>query len=209
MCRSCLPLVFRSICAPLAILALALISSTGRAASPTDQPRTNARTQPPLLPRSPAQNHTPATSAAARQTTGQPAQKTGAADVLQPMETTDPKSRAEFQKLIGANWIWSPAYEKDAVPVGDCYFRKTITLAGAVDFAQVHIACDNQYELFVNGKSVGTGADWRKMDVHDITKLIRPGINVVAVKASNSDAGAAGLVARVIIKEKGGTFESY
>ena len=209
MCRLCLPSVFRSACAPLAILALVLMSSSGQAASPNDQPRTNPRTQPPLLQRSPAQNRTPATSAANRQTTGQPAQKTGATDALQPMETTDPKSRAEFQKLIGANWIWSPAYEKDAVPVGDCYFRKTITLANAVDFAQVHIACDNQYELFVNGKSVGTGADWRKMDVHDVTKLIRPGINVVAVKASNSDAGAAGLVARVIIKEKGGTFESY
>ena len=47
------------------------------------------------------------------------------------------------------------------------------------------------------------------MDVHDITKLIRPGINVIAVKATNTDAGAAGLVARVIVKEKGGTFESY
>jgi putative heme-binding domain-containing protein len=125
------------------------------------------------------------------------------------METTDPKSRAEFLKLIGANWIWTPAFEKDAVPTGDCYFRKTITLANAVDFAQVHIACDNRYELYVNGKQVGTGSDWRKMDVHDITKLIRPGINVVAVKASNTDTGAAGLVARVIVKEKGGTFESH
>ena len=47
------------------------------------------------------------------------------------------------------------------------------------------------------------------MDVHDITKLLQPGTNVVAIKATNTDAGAAGLVARVIIKEKGGTFESY
>jgi putative heme-binding domain-containing protein len=198
---------FRSVCAPLAILASMLLSSSGVGAPPQDPPRANPRTQTPLQ-RSPAQTRTSASVTTNKQSSAQLGQKT-ATDQLQPMETADPKARAEFIKLIGANWIWSPAYEKDAVPVGDCYFRKTITIANAVDLAQVHIACDNQYQLFVNGKQVGTGADWRKMDIHDITKLIRPGINVIAVKGSNTDAGAAGLVARVIIKEKGGTFESY
>ena len=37
----------------------------------------------------------------------------------------DAESGQSFLKLIGANWIWSPAYKKDEVPVGDCYFRKT------------------------------------------------------------------------------------
>ena len=60
---------------------------------------------------------------------------------------------------------------------------------GQVEFAQIHAACDNQYELFVNGQPAGNGADWRKMDVHEVTKLMRPGVNVVAVKATNSDAG--------------------
>ena len=123
-------------------------------------------------------------------------------------EKLDPKQRAEFLKLIGANWIWSPAYKKDEVPVGDCYFRKTFNLTQA-EFGQVHVACDNQYELYVNGKLVGKGGDWRKMDVHDIQKFLVSGTNVVAIKGTNTDEGAAGLVARVIIKEKGGTFESY
>ena len=39
------------------------------------------------------------------------------------------------------------------------------------------------------------------MDVHDISNSCVPGTNVVAIKATNTDAGAAGLVARVIIKE--------
>jgi putative heme-binding domain-containing protein len=111
-------------------------------------------------------------------------------------------------KLIEANWIWSPAYPKDKVPVGDCYFRKSFRIDQA-EFGQVHVACDNQYELYVNGRLVGQGADWRKMDVHDITKLLTPGENVVAIKATNTDAGAAGLVARVVVKEAGGTFQSY
>lgn len=124
------------------------------------------------------------------------------------IEKSDPAKRAEFLKLVGANWIWSPAYDKDNAPVGDCYFRKTFTLQNP-EFGQVHITCDNAYELYVNGRLAGQGNDWRKMNVHDIEKFLLPGANVVAVKATNSDAGAAGLAARVVIKERGGTFESY
>jgi putative heme-binding domain-containing protein len=124
------------------------------------------------------------------------------------IEKLDPAKRAEFLKLIGANWIWSPAHKKDEVPVGDVYFRKTFELNQS-DFGQVHIACDNQYELYVNGRLIGKGGDWRKMDVHDVQQYLVHGSNVVAIKATNTDAGAAGLVARVIVKEKGGTYESY
>jgi putative heme-binding domain-containing protein len=124
------------------------------------------------------------------------------------LEKADPATRAAFLKLLGANWVWSPAHPKDEVPVGDCYFRKTFNV-GQVELAQIHLACDNAYELYVNGRFVARGADWRHMDVHDVTKLLRPGKNVVCVKAMNTDAGAAGLVARVIVKEKGGTFESH
>ncbi len=118
------------------------------------------------------------------------------------------KRRAEFLKLLGANWIWSPAYEKDDAPVGNCYFRKTFSL-GKVELGQVQIVCDNQYELYVNGKVVGRGADWRKMEVYDITALLVPGQNVIAVKGTNTDAGAAGLAVRVLIKQVGGTLENY
>jgi putative heme-binding domain-containing protein len=137
-----------------------------------------------------------------------PTQRT-TAQANQAPQKTEAEVKAEFQKLIGANWIWSPAHEKDAVPESECYFRKTITTGGEIELAEVHAACDNEYELFVNGQSAGRGADWRKMDVHDVTKLMKPGVNVVAIKAINVDAGAAGLVARVIVKERGGTYENF
>jgi putative heme-binding domain-containing protein len=124
------------------------------------------------------------------------------------MEKLEGEKRVAFMKLIGANWIWSPAYAKDKVPVGNCYFRKTFQISQA-EIAQVHIACDNEYELYVNGRLAGRGADWRKMDVHDVQKLLVHGTNVLAIKATNTDAGPAGLVARVVVKERGGTFESF
>jgi putative heme-binding domain-containing protein len=123
------------------------------------------------------------------------------------LEQGTAQDRKAFSQLIGAQWIWSSAHTKDQAPVGDVYFRKTFTL-GQVEFGQVHICADNRYELFVNGRPVATGNDWRKMDVHDVTKLLKPGKNVVAAKVHNTETGPAGLVARVLTKEPASTLES-
>jgi len=107
-----------------------------------------------------------------------------------------------------AEWIWTPAQPRNEAPAGDCYFRKTFDSA-AVEEAFVQISADNKFQLSINGQPVAEGVDWRQMQIHDITKLVRAGRNVIAVKATNIDHGPAGLVARVLIKQKGGTFESH
>src|SRR5579871_3817278 len=49
-------------------------------------------------------------------------------------------------------WIWSPAQPQEKIiPAGSCYFRKTFTL-GQAESGEVQIACDNAYELYVNGR---------------------------------------------------------
>ena len=168
------------------------------------QRQTQGRTAQAPAQRQPAARRPAAPNAQTRPANSS-AQRPEQAPVL---ENADPETRAAFLKLIGANWIWSPAHPKDEVPVGDCYFRKTFPAQNA-ELAQVHIACDNHYELYINGRLAGSGNDWRKMDVHDITPLLTRGKNVIAIKATNTDPGAAGLVARVIVKERGGTFESF
>ena len=90
------------------------------------------------------------------------------------IEKLDPAKRAEFLKLIGANWIWSPAYPEGRSAGRRLLLPQDISAEHA-EFAQVHVACDNQYELYVNGRLAGRGNDWRKMDVHDISKLLVPG----------------------------------
>ncbi len=107
-----------------------------------------------------------------------------------------------------AQWIWSPAHTKNKAPVGDCYFRKSFKL-GAPELGEVQITADNQFQLFVNGQPVGQGADWRQLDVYDISEHLRKGVNTIAVQVTNIDEGSAGLVARVLVKEQGGTFASY
>jgi putative heme-binding domain-containing protein len=103
-----------------------------------------------------------------------------------------------------AQWIWSPAYEKELAPEGICFFRKTFNLQ-APESGVVQIACDDSYELYVNGRPMGNGQNWKVLDVHDITRYLVRGANTIAVKATNSEGSSAGLVARVVIKEQGHT----
>lgn len=105
-------------------------------------------------------------------------------------------------------WIWSAAHTKDEVPVCTCYFRKSFKLRKPGE-GEIHITADNKFQLYVNGQPVGEGADWRQIEVFDISKHLRKGINTIAVEASNIDEGAAGLVARVLVKEVSGTFKSF
>jgi putative heme-binding domain-containing protein len=138
------------------------------------------------------------------------AQSEGSAD-----EALEKKPEAKAEKKPGAEsqqemqWIWSPAQplEKSA-PAGICYFRKSFTI-GQPESGEVQIACDNAYELLVNGREVASGDNWHVMKSHDITKFLTFGRNTVAIKAIVKELGSAGLVARVVVKDVGGTYVAY
>jgi putative heme-binding domain-containing protein len=106
-----------------------------------------------------------------------------------------------------AQWIWSPAQEME-IPTGACYFRKTIQTDDP-EAAEIQITADDAYELFVNGRRVGEGNNWRVMQSHDVTRLVVPGRNTIAVKVTNDEGSSAGLAARLLVKAKGGTFVAH
>jgi hypothetical protein len=74
---------------------------------------------------------------------------------------------------------------------------------------EVQIAADESYELFVNGRRVGEGKNRHVMDVHDITRYLVAGRNTVAVLATKTETGAAGMAAKVLVKSAGDTYVSY
>lgn len=125
------------------------------------------------------------------------------------LQAADPlDKRLKEGRQSAPQWIWSAAHTKNKVPEGVCYFRKSLKLRSPEE-GEIRITADNQFQLYVNGQPVGTGADWRQIEVFDITKHLQKGINTIAIEATNSDAGSAGMVARVLIKEVGGTFQDY
>ena len=52
---------------------------------------------------------------------------------------------------------------------------------------------DNEYTLFLDGRNVGRGAEWRHLGKYDLTQLLSSGKHVLAVEAYNVDA-AAGMI---------------
>ncbi|HET6883288.1 MAG TPA: HEAT repeat domain-containing protein [Pirellulales bacterium] len=112
-------------------------------------------------------------------------------------------SAAPAKTPAETNWIWSPAHAKDVVPLGDCYFRKVVNLPGDYD-GTLEIACDDQYELYVNGRHYAGGDEWRVMKIHDVSEQLSSGRNVVAIKATNKTGGSAGLAVTIRLKSPSG-----
>jgi len=104
-----------------------------------------------------------------------------------------------------AEWIWSPAFEKELAPQGTCYFRKTFTMSSPPDSGTVQITGDDSYELYINGRKIGAGQNWKILDVYDVTKYLVQGNNTIAVKAINSEGSSAGVAVRVVVKQQGNT----
>jgi two-component sensor histidine kinase len=94
---------------------------------------------------------------------------------------------------VGA-WIWDSQTHDQQL----CRFWRGFEIpAGAkVVNARLRMTADNSYSLFLDGRELGRGADWRDLTEYDLTLLLSPGAHVLAVEAFNvtSEAGVlAGL----------------
>ncbi len=107
-----------------------------------------------------------------------------------------------------ANWIWSPEHPRGRSPAGECYFRKTLQL-GSVEQASVTITADDAYELYINGRLIGSGNSIQQMEQYEIGTLLRRGRNVLSVRVQNIADGPAALAAQVLIKPAGSDWQNY
>lgn len=89
------------------------------------------------------------------------------------------------------SWIWDST-------VSD---NQTIHLWRAFEIPQTDIkrarlsmTVDNEFTVFLDGRQLGHGAEWRELFVFDITALLSPGTHVLAVSAFNSYSGAGMLL---------------
>ncbi len=89
-------------------------------------------------------------------------------------------------------WIWAPGKVEDK-PV---FFRHSFDLNAVPPEGRLQLTCDNLAEVFINGTAVGKITEWQEPLAVKIAPHLKPGRNVIAVKARN-EGGVAGLVARV------------
>ena len=112
------------------------------------------------------------------------------------------------QKAAGplGDWIWFPEGDPahDA-PVAARFFRRTFELPKGADVlkAKLRIAADDKFTVWLNGKELGSVANWRSPESFDAAAALRPGKNVLAVRAENVasavTANPAGLTVRLNI----------
>lgn len=67
------------------------------------------------------------------------------------------------------------------------WFRKSFDLPAGrgAGKAAVKMIVDDAFVLYVNGRKIGEGRDWRKVHAHDVSAALVPGKNVIAVEARN------------------------
>ena len=124
---------------------------------------------------------------------------------FKPPETTS----AGENPLEHAKWIWikegNPAVD---APIGKRYFRRSFTLEGTgnIESARVFMTADNSFELWVNGRRAGKGDNFHVASMLDVKRMLRPGVNVLAVAAENGGAtpNPAGLIGNLVVKFRDG-----
>ena len=108
-----------------------------------------------------------------------------------------------------AKWIWSvPPTEARAthVPAGSCFFRAGVTVSeqSLIKSAELIITADNLFLLSINGKPVGESDTdpnrWGSPKRFDVSGVLQPGNNLVAVEAINTAPGPAGLLVKLVVR---------
>ncbi|KAF9049121.1 hypothetical protein BJ165DRAFT_1077529 [Panaeolus papilionaceus] len=84
-----------------------------------------------------------------------------------------------FPSLQSTPWVWTPEVQRTPRPrVGHTRaFRRTITTSTPINALTISIACDDLYTLYVNGKLVGCGKEWREPE--NYTVKFPPTVKVV------------------------------
>ncbi|MFA5192287.1 MAG: beta-galactosidase [Verrucomicrobiia bacterium] len=94
-------------------------------------------------------------------------------------------------------WIWYPERAGSDCVGESRFFRKVFTLLEAPAAATLTLVVDDRFEAFVNGEAVKKTAG--KRNAWDVSTLLRPGENLIAIKGYNA-TGAAGAIATLEVR---------
>lgn len=79
------------------------------------------------------------------------------------------------------DWVW----DKVTFDQQTCRFWRAFDIDTPVVRATLRMTVDNGYRLYLDGREIGRGSDWRNVTIYDIKRLLHPGHHVLAVEAFN------------------------
>ena len=99
--------------------------------------------------------------------------------------TPSESEQKKFAPPVALKWIWNDPHAADKAKAGHVYFRKTVRLAKVPADATAAVLCDNSFTLFLNGRKVGSGSNFKEASLFDLRPFLKPGDNLFAVDAVN------------------------
>ncbi len=100
-----------------------------------------------------------------------------------------------------AKWIWWPDDKEQAATR---YFSRTFHLNAVPKTCHIRITADNGYTLLVNGRELGRGSAWTRVQEYDATNALRAGENTIAVEVRNQ-GGEGALIVEALFEQPDGT----
>jgi hypothetical protein len=131
---------------------------------------------------------------------------------VMPEEPSSEAAKIQNDSISESSWIWYPEENPaQSAPPEKRYFQRIISVDGtkALASASAALAADNSFTLWINGKKVSAGDNFNTTFIASIKRFLRPGVNVVALEASNgSDAPSpAGWIGSFELNYKDGSRE--
>ena len=111
--------------------------------------------------------------------------------------------------IDAAKWIWYPeGHPAVDAPPGRRYFRRLVNVdaTSPLESAQIVLTADNSFTCWVNGHWAGTSEDFTQLTATDVTSMLKPGANLVAVLGINgaNTPNPAGLIGYLSLKYRDG-----
>ena len=106
--------------------------------------------------------------------------------------TNNPEAQAVALKLGVGRWIWTTNFTDKQT----CRLWRAFNLPATnrVRQAILRITADNLYRVFLDGRQIGEGANWKALTDYDLVWLLNPGDHVLAVEGFNDGAEAGVLL---------------
>lgn len=112
---------------------------------------------------------------------------TGPATKAQPT----PESEKVSAGLGIGRWIWTTNFtDKQSCRLWRAF---TIPSTNSVRKANLVLTADNLYRVYLDGREIGQGGNWKALTDYDVTWVLSPGVHVLAVDALN-DGLEGGLI---------------
>ncbi len=99
------------------------------------------------------------------------------------------------------SWIWAErTYDKQTCRLWQSF---EIPAHREVNAARLLITADNTFRLFLDGREIGRGSEWHRLTEYDVSRVLKPGLHVLAVECFN-DWSAAGMILGLEVSFKQG-----